>query len=149
MKDIEWVNISFQWHKSEHIISRQSSVWEQCKMGKKVIYWWRQCLIFIHNNTEMKEMWGIFLSHQQGLWVTCEPSRAFPKLWVTSDELFLLIGKYFWMTESFGLGLEAMWPQEPCFKQSASISGRWVEILVLVASLKCRLECRMEWVVIS
>ena len=148
MKDIERVNISFQWCKLEHIISRQSSVWEWCKMGKKVIYLWRQSLIFIHNNTETKGTRGMFLSHRQGLWVTCESSWVFLKLRVTSDELFLLIGNYFWMTESLGLGLEVWWPWELCFEQSASISGRWVEILVLVASLKCRLEFRMEWVII-
>ncbi len=68
------------------------------KCSKSVIYLWRQHHIFIHNNTEMKGMRGMFPSHRQGLWVT-------------SDELFLLIGKYyFWMTKSLGLGLEAVWP---------------------------------------
>jgi hypothetical protein len=93
-------------------------------MGRKVIYLWRQSLIFIHNNTETKGTQRMFLSHQQGLRVTCETSRAFLKLQVTSDESFLLIGNYFWMTEGLGLGLEVGWPPELCFEQSASISGR-------------------------
>jgi len=99
------------------------------KCSKSVIYLWRQHHIFIHNNTEMKGTQGMFPSHWQGLRVT-------------SDESFLLIGKYFWMTKSLSLGLEAVWPWEPCFEQSTSVSGRWVEILVLVASLKHKLECR-------
>jgi hypothetical protein len=85
-RDYERYRVSqyiFLWCGLEHINSRWFSVWEQCKMGKRVIYLWRQCLVFIHNNTEMKGMWGMFSSHWQGLWVTCEPSRVFLKLWVT------------------------------------------------------------------
>ena len=85
-------------------------------MGKKVIYLQRQSLVFIHNNTELKGTQGMFLSHQQGHWATCETSQVF------LDESSLLIGNYFWMTE--GLRLEVWWPQELCFEQSASISGR-------------------------
>ena len=101
MKDIERVNISFSNPQFENNV----------RLGKKVIYLWRQSLIFIHNNTETKGTQGMFSSHRQGLWVT-------------SDESFLLIGNYFWMTESLGFGLEVGWPRELCFEQSTSISGR-------------------------
>jgi len=68
-------------------------------MSKKVIYLWRQSLVFIHNNIELKGMQGILSSHQQGLWAPCETSWMFLKLWVASNESSLLvvsqIGKYF------------------------------------------------------
>jgi hypothetical protein len=93
-------------------------------MGKKVIYLQRQSLVFMHNNTEFKGTLGMFLSHWQGLWVTCKTSQVFLKLRVASDELSLLIRSYFWITKGLGLRLEVGWPRELWFEQSASISGR-------------------------
>jgi len=103
------------------------SVWERLSDDKKVIYWRRQSLIFIHNIVELEGTWGILSSHQQGLWVTCMTSQAFPKLCAAFNELSLLIESHFWLSKGISLGLEVRWPWELCFEQSASISGRWVE----------------------
>jgi len=110
-----------------NIYVQSLSVWEQLSDDKKVIYWWRQSLVFIHNIVELKGTRAILLSHWQGLWVTCKTSWVFLKLCAASNELSLLIGSYFWLPKGLGLGLEVGWPRELRFEQSISILGRWVE----------------------
>jgi len=116
------------------------SVWEQWSDDKKVIYLQRQSLIFIHNIIELKGMWGILLSHQQGLWATCETSWVFLKLCVASNESSLLIGSYFWLAEGLSLELEVRWPWELCSNKALSYLEGELKLNVFLSGLGRQVE---------
>jgi len=60
--------------------------------------------------TEQRRVGWIYLSHWQGLWVTCKSSWALLSVQVNSCESFWLSKMYFWPPEGLSFRLEVGWP---------------------------------------
>jgi hypothetical protein len=143
LNNIEQVNILFKWCGQNALCSEVFSVWEWLSSGKKVIFWWRQGLVFIHNIVELQGMQRMNTSHP---WKTHGTILSIPKasvkfLWVVSTHKKLFTatqGPRLW-SRAQGGHLKVIWTKWFPIRKVASNSAKLYFLSDSVALLELRL----------